>query len=91
MEETQSINFILADMGRIRRRMQRANKVYERWLRTGKKDNFLITALEWLYDFMLFLLDLLWGLIEPLIYALIMMVVHIILVVLFGAVGLYML
>lgn len=89
MEETQSINYILADCRRIRRRMQRANKVYARWVKTGQKDSFLITALEWIYDHLLFLLDLLWGVIEPLISALIMMVVHIMLVVLFSAVGIY--
>ena len=89
MEAEQSINFILADSRRIVRRMQRANKVYARWVATGKKDGYLITALEWLYDHMLFVLDLLWGVIEPMISAFIMMVVHILLVALFGAVGLY--
>ena len=69
--------------------MQRANKVYARWVRTGQKDSFVITALEWIYDHTLFVLDLLWGVIEPMISALIMMIVHILLVALFGAVGLY--
>ena len=91
MEKEQSINFILADSQRIVRRMQRANKVYARWLRTGKKDGYLIIILEWLYDHTLFLLDLLWGVIEPMISALIMMIVHILLVTLFGAGGLYIL
>ena len=89
METEQSINFMLADGRRIVRRMQRANKVYARWLRTGKKDGHLILTLEWLYDNVVFVLDLLWGVIEPIISALIMMVVHILLVALFGALGLY--
>ena len=89
MEAEQSINFILADSRRIVRRMQRANKVYARWVATGKKDGYLIIILEWLYDHMLFVLDLLWGVIEPMISAFIMMVLHILLVALFGAVGLY--
>ena len=89
METEQRTNFILADSSRIVRRMQRANKVYARWIRTGKKDGYLITAMEWLYDHLLFVLDLLWGVVEPMISALIMMVVHILLVALFGAIGLY--
>ena len=89
METEQSINFMLADSRRIVRRMQRANKVYARWVKTGQKDSFVITILEWLYDHMMFVLDLLWGVIEPMISALIMMVVHILLVALFGAAGLY--
>ena len=89
METEQNINFMLADSMRIVRRMQRANKVYARWVATGKKDGYLIIILEWLHDHMLFLLDLLWGVIEPMISALIMMVVHTLLVLLFGAVGIY--
>ena len=89
METEQSINYLLADSKRIVRRMQRANKVYARWLRTGKKDGYLVIILEWLYDHLLFVLDLLWGVVEPMISALIMMVVHILLVALFGAIGLY--
>ena len=91
METEQRINFLLADSRRIVRRMQRANKVYARWVKTGQKDSFLITAMEWIYDTLLFLLDLLWGVIEPIISALIMMVVHILLVCLFGAIALYLL
>ena len=91
METQQSINFMLADSQRIVRRMQRSNKVYARWLCTGKKDGYLVIILEWLYDNMLFVLDLLSGVIEPMISALIMMIVHILLVCLFGALGIYIL
>ena len=90
METEQRTNSILADMSLIVRRMQRANKVYARWIRTGKEDGYLITAMEWLYDHSLFILELLWGAIEPIISALIMMIVNILLVALFGALGLYL-
>ena len=89
MEAEQSINFILADSRRIVRRMQRANKVYARWIATGKKDGYLIITLEWFYDHLLFVLDILWGVVEPMISAFITMVLHILLVTLFGAIGLY--
>lgn len=91
MEVQQSINFILADMKFSNRRMRRENQAHERLVETGKADGYIRVALGWIIDYSLFILDLIWGVIQPIVLILVMLIIRIVLIIVFTAIGFYIL
>src|ERR1035437_612743 len=67
MESQQSINFILALMGLGNRHVRRLIDRHQRLVDTGEETGFLEIAIDWIVDRILFIWDLLWGFIEPLV------------------------
>ena len=91
MEAQQSINFIFADMKFSNRRMHRENQAHERLVETGKADGYIRIALGWIVDYSLFILDLIWGVIQPIVLILVMLIIRIVLIIFFTAIGFYLL
>lgn len=67
MESQQSINFILARMALGNRHVRRLIDRHQRLVDTGEETGFLEIAIDWIVDRILFIWDLLWGFIEPLV------------------------
>lgn len=67
MESQQSINFILARMALGNRHVRRLIDRHQRLVDTGEETGFLEIASDWVVDRILFIWDLLWGFIEPLV------------------------
>jgi hypothetical protein len=89
MEAQQSINFIFANIRLRSRRMHRENLGHERLVRTGKADGYIRTALGWLADYLLFVFDLIWAVIQPILLILVMLIMRLVLMIVFTAIGLY--
>ena len=91
MEAQQSINFILADMKFSNRRMRRENQSHARLVETGEADGYIRIAFGWIVDYSLFILDLIWGVIQPIVLILVMLIIRIVLIIFFTAIGFYIL
>ena len=83
MEAQQSINFIFADIKLSNRRMQRENQSHARLVETGKADGYLRIALGWIVDYLVFIFDLIWGVIQPILLILYMLIIRIVLIIFF--------
>lgn len=91
MEAQQSINFIFANIRLRNRRMHRENLGHERLVKTGKVDGYIRIAWGWLIDYLMFVIDLIWGVIQPILLILVMLIVRIVLIVVCTAAGFYLL
>lgn len=91
MEAQQSINFIFADIKFRNRRMHSGNKAHARLVATGKEDGYIRIAFDWILDYLMFILDMLWGVILPIVLILVMLIIRIVLIVVCTAVGFYLL
>lgn len=91
MEGQQSINFMLAKMELGVRRMDRRNQASERFLVTGKADGFNRVALDWIVDHALFVLDVIWGFIQPILLMILMLILQVVVIVVSTAIGFYLL
>ena len=67
MESQQSINFILARMALGNRRVRRLIDRHQRLVDTGEEAGGFEIVSDWIVDRILFIWDLLWGFIEPLV------------------------
>ena len=91
MEAQQSINFIFADIKLSNRRMHRENQSHARLVETGEADGYIRIALGWIVDYLLFILDLIWGVIQPILLILYMLIIRIVLIIFFTTIGFYIL
>lgn len=91
MEAQQSINFILARSRLMVRRMTRSNQEHQRLVATGKEDGYIRIASGWVVDYLIFLLSLIWGVIQPIVLILVMLIMRLVLIVVFTAIGFYIL
>ncbi len=91
MEAQQSINFILARSRLMVRRMTRSNQEHSRFVATGKEDGYVRVASGWLADHLLFVLSMIWGVFQPIVLILVMLIMRIVLIVVFTALGFYIL
>ena len=91
MEAQQDINFILAGSHLMVRRMSRSNQEHERLVASGKEDGYIRIAFGWMVDHSLFVLDLIWGVIQPILLILFMLIMRIVLIIVFTALGFYIL
>lgn len=91
MEAQQSINFILARSRLMVRRMTRLNQEHQRLVATGKEDGYIRVAWGWLVDHLLFILSLIWGVIQPILLILMMLIMRIVLIAVFTALGFFIL
>ena len=91
MEGQQSINFMLAKMALGSRRMQRIIQASDRFIGTGKADGFSRTALDWIVDYALFVLDLIWGFIQPILLMIFMLILQVVVIIVCTAIGVYLL
>lgn len=78
MEAQQSINFIFADIKFSHRRMQRENLTHERLLTTAIAEGYIRIAFGWIIDCLLLVLDLIWGVIQPILLILVMLIIRIV-------------
>jgi hypothetical protein len=67
MELKQRINYSLARMALVNRRMKRSNEQVQRLINTGLNDSAFEGASDWLIDHALYVFDLLWGYIWPIV------------------------
>jgi len=91
MEAQQSINFILARSRLMVRRMTRSNQEHRRLVATGKEDGYIRVASGWVIDHLLFALSLIWGVIQPIVLILVMLIMRIVLIAVFTLLGFYIL
>ena len=91
MEAQQSINFIFADIKFSNRRMRRGNLSHVRLVDTGEADGYIRITLGWIVDYSLFIFDLLWGIVQPILLILYMLIIRIIIMIAFTAIGFYLL
>lgn len=91
MEAQQDINFILARSRLMVRRMTRENLGHERLVETGKADGYIRIAWGWIVDYLIYLLSLIWGVIQPIVLILVMLIMRIVLITFFTLLGFYIL
>jgi ABC-type multidrug transport system fused ATPase/permease subunit len=91
MEAQQSINFILANNKLRNRRVHRGNHGHERLVETGKEDGYIRLAWGWIVDYLIYVLSLIWGVIQPIVLILVMLVMRIVLMTVFTFLGFYIL
>ena len=91
MEAQQSINFILANIRLRSRRMHRENLGHERLVASGKEDGYLRVASGWIVDHLLFVLSLIWGVIQPIVLIFVMLIMRVVLITVFTFLGFYIL
>lgn len=91
MEAQHSINFILAEIKLGNRRMRRSNQAHTRLVATSKNDGCIRVAFGWIIDYMLFVLDLIWGVIQPIFLILLMLIIRIVMTIFFTSIGFYLL
>lgn len=91
MEAQQSINFILANNKFRNRRVHRGNQGHERLVETGKPDGYIRIAWGWIVDYLIYLLSLIWGVIQPIVLILVMLIMRIVLITIFTLLGFYIL
>ena len=80
MEAQQSINFIFAIIKLGNRRMHREIE-HERLAKTGKEDGYIRIAWGWIVDYTVYVLYLIWGILQPIVLILVMMVVMIVIMI----------
>lgn len=86
MQSQQSINSIAASMDLTIRTMERANARVGRFIDTGVEDSKSVVIMGWLVDHLLYLWDLIWGLIGPILSHLFFSLMSIVLVILFNVI-----
>lgn len=86
MQTQQSINSIAASMDLTIRSMERSNARVGRLIDTGVEDSKSEVFRGWLIDHLLYLWDLIWGLIEPILSYLFFSLMSIVLVILFNVI-----
>ena len=91
MEAQQSINFIFADIKFSNRRTHRDNQAHARLVKTGEADGYIKIALGWIVDYSLFIFDLLWGIVQPILFILYMLIIRIVFIIAITAIGFYIL
>jgi hypothetical protein len=91
MEAQQSINFIFAKIRLRNRRNLRGNLAHERLVETGKEDGYIRNAFGWIVDHALFVLGLIWGVFQPILLILFMLILRLVLIIVFTALGFYIL
>lgn len=94
MEMQQKVNFILADVALINRRTERVMESNRRYIATGIHDSSLDHTIGWCVDHALYIFDLLWGFILPIVSYLLMTILMIVLIIVFNVIffyGLYLL
>ena len=89
MEAQQSINFIFADIKLGNRHVRRGNLSHQRLVETGEADGYIRIAFGWIVDYLLFILDLICGIVQPIVLILYMLIIRIVLIVAFTAIGFY--
>lgn len=72
MELEQSANYYLAALKLINRGTKRLSDSNRRFIATGVRDSRLVNAIGWWIDHALYVLDLLWGFIWPIVSYLLM-------------------
>ncbi len=91
MEAQQSINFIFADISLGNRRVRRGNLSHQRLVETGEEDGYIRVALGWIADYLLFVVDVIWSVVQPIVLILVMLIIRIVLTIFFTAIGFYLL
>ena len=91
METQQTINFMFADIKLGNRRMRRELQSHLRLVETGKADGYIRITLGWMVDYALYILDLIWGVIQPILLILYMLIIRIIIMITFTGIGFYIL
>ena len=81
MSAQQNINFILANIGFIVRRMHSANQAHARLAATGMEDGFMRTANEWAIDYLLFILDMIWRFVRTVIIFLLLLIFRVVAII----------
>ena len=71
--------------------MQRYNLGHERLVKMGREDGYFRVAWGWFVDYLLFVIDLIWGVIQPIILIFVMLIIRIVLIVVCTALGFYLL
>ncbi len=91
MEGQQSTNFMLAKMELGVRRMERIIQAGDRFLETGVEAGFIDIAIGWIIDHALFVLDLIWGFIQPILLMILMLILQVVVIIVCTAIGIYLL
>lgn len=91
MSAQQNINFTLANSKLIVRRMRSANNAHARLVATGKEDGWIRTVYEWVADYLIVTVNLIWTIIRTVSLFLMMLVIRTLLIVFFTAVVFYLL
>jgi hypothetical protein len=91
MEAQHSINFILARCHLMVRRTTRGNEEHARLVSTGKEDGYIRIAFGWIIDHTLFVFDLIRGVIQPILLILFMLIMRLVMIIFFTALGFYIL
>ena len=81
MEAQQSFNFIFADIKFRNRRVHSGNKSHARFVANGKEDGYIRITFDWIVDYLLYLLCLIWGIIQPIVLILVMLIVRVVLII----------
>ena len=83
------MNYILASMTLGNRRVERLNDSVSRLIDTGVGDSTFEVAVGWLIDRALYVWDLLWGFIWPIVSYLLISIFTILMVVMFNVIFFY--
>lgn len=86
MQSQQRVRFLAASMDLTIRTMERSNSRVGRLIDTGVEDSKSEVCMGWLIDHMLYLWDLLWGLIGPMVAYLLFSLLSVVLVILFNVI-----
>lgn len=89
MNAMQSSNVIIANGHSIVRKMVRARKRHER-LVAGYDDGFLQIAIDWIADYLMFVLDVIWGIIRPIIMVIFIVIMQAVVTVVVTGIIFYM-
>lgn len=94
MELEQSINFTIAKIRLVNRRANRSYNQLNNEINTDSQTSIYAIAWGWFIDHLLFIFDLLWGFIEPILTLIFLTIVKIVLIILANCIffyGLYLL
>ena len=83
---SQSVNFGIAELALINRRMQRNLDSTNKFIKTGIETTFLEHAFAWVVDYLHYVLDLIWGFVEPIVFNILFTIYNIFLILLFNAI-----
>lgn len=86
---SQRANSNLSSMKLINRRMDRLISNHERFIKTGEKPSVDEIVKNWLVDHMLYILDLLWGFIWPILLNIFFGILQIVLSIVFACILMY--
>jgi hypothetical protein len=82
-------NYYFADMNLMNRRTKRVMEATKRFLATCKTDSRLDRNIDWWVDHLLFVFDLLWSLILPIVSYLWMSILMIVMIIVFNVIFIY--